>query len=181
MLLSSLLFSILIKFQSPLGVAYNRFVHQCHGTVIQDSVVVILVSRRNGRWRYLHRTVLCSSPVGSDANIMTAWMTVTRTARSTWIVIGLTIRYSTINIFGGHVLTRTPRSPFTNFIPSQVVGPPGQQLDRVVGPLAKLSARWRSCRPRADGSTLIADTVSGPSYKKRFYPCRNRPRNTVII
>ena len=120
MLLSSLLFSILMKFQSPLGVACNRFVHQCHGTVIQGSVVVILVSRRNGRWRYGDTYIVryCSSnPVGGDANIMTAWMTVTRTARSTWIVIGLTIRYSTINIFGGHVLTRTPRSPFTNFIP----------------------------------------------------------------
>ena len=35
MLLSSLLFRILMKFQSPLGVACNLFVHQCHGTVIQ--------------------------------------------------------------------------------------------------------------------------------------------------
>ena len=52
-----------------------------------------------------------------------------------------------------YVLTRTPRSTFTTFTnftppPRQVVGPPGQQLDKLVGPLAKMSA----------GSTLIADT-----------------------
>ena len=98
MLLRSLLFRIVMKFESPLGVACNRFVHKCHGTVIQGSVVVIMVSHRNVRWRYLHRS---SSPVGGDANIMTAWMTVTRTARTTWMVMGLTSRYSTIHTLGG--------------------------------------------------------------------------------
>ena len=113
-------------------------------------------------------------------------MTVTRTARSTWIVIGLTIRYSTINIFGGHVLTRTPRSPFTNFIPSQVVGPPGQQLDRVVSPLAKLSASgrrvdanrrhwmwpvpWLAPRPRLWGRRYL-HTQTWP-YGRCAHPCR---------
>ena len=125
--LSSLLFRILMKFQSPLGVACNHFVHQCHGTVIQGSVV-ILVSRRNGRWRYLHH-----------ANIMTAWMTVTRTARTTWIVIRLTSRYSTINTLGG-------------LIPFHQLDPSVKLSDRRANNLTELSARWRSCRPRADAN-----------------------------
>ena len=108
MLLSSLLFRILMKFQSPPGVAYTVSYTGCHGIVIQGSVVVILVSRRNGRWRYrmpaIPTSYSSSSPVGGDANIMTAWMTVT--ARTTWIVIGLTSRYSTINTLGS--LCSTP-------------------------------------------------------------------------
>ncbi len=146
MLLSSLLFRILMKFESPLGVACNRFVHQCHGIVIQGSVVVILVSRRKGRCDTYIVQYCSSSTVGGDANIMTAWMTVTRTARTTWIVIGLTSRYSTINTLGGRCSTSWPTlldplSPTSS--PSQVVGPPGQQLDKLVGPLAKLSASGR--------------------------------------
>ena len=138
MLLSSFLFRILMKFQSPLGVACNHSVHQCHGTIIQGSVVVILVSRRNGRWRYLHRTYCSSSPVCGDANIMMAWMTVTRTARTTWIVIGLTSRYSTINTLGGRCSTSWP----TLLDPLSPTSSPSQ-LDRVVGPLSKLSASGR--------------------------------------
>ena len=46
-----------------------------------------------------------SSPVGGDANIMTAWMTVKRTARTTWFVTGLASRYSTINILVGRCST----------------------------------------------------------------------------
>ena len=68
-------------------------------------------------------------------------------------VIGLN-RYSTINTLVGRCSTSWPAplgpiSPTSS--PSQAVGPAGRQLDKLVGPLAKLS-------DSADGSTLIADT-----------------------
>ena len=73
-------------------------------------------------------------------------MTVTRTARTTRHRIKSINEDKHIGRPMFYALTRTPRSPFTNFIP--------QRADN----LTNLSARWRSCRPWADGSTLIADT-----------------------
>ena len=152
MLLSSLLFIILMKFQSLVTVSYTNVTAPLSkallswywyraATVGGDTYIVEYCS---------------SSPVGGNANTMTAWMTVTRTARTTWIVIGLINKsiFDYKQIFGGRCSTSWPAlidplSPTSS--PNQVVGPPGQHL-------TELSARWRSCRPRADGSTLIADT-----------------------
>ena len=149
MLLRLLLFRILMKFESPLGVACNRFVHQCQGTVIQGSTYIV--------------QYCSSSPVGGDANIMTAWMTVTRTARTTWIVIGLTSRYSTINTLAADVPRPDPHSS----IPFHQLHPPVKLSARRANNLPHLSARWRSCRPRADGSTLIADTAHIPLFSNQ--------------
>ena len=155
MLLSSLLFRILMKFQSPPGVAYT--VSYTNVTASLSKALLLWYWYRAAtvdgdtecpRYRMpaIPTSYSSSSPVGGDANIMTAWMTVT--ARTTWIVIGLTSRYSTINTLGSLCSTSwpvllDPLSPTSS--PSQVIkiGPPGQQLDRVVGPLVKLPASGR--------------------------------------
>ena len=71
-------------------------------------------------------------------------------------VIGLN-RYSTINTLGGRCSTSWPAplgalSPTSS--PSQVVGPAGRQLDKLVSPLAKLSA---SGRVDAKSPTLVSN------------------------
>ena len=94
--------------------------------------------------------VVVLSPVGGDANIMT----VTRTARTTRHRIKLIFddKHSGRPMFC--VLTRTPRSPFTNFIT--------QSSCRTDG-----TTTWETCRPAGEavgiGPMLITDTACHPS------------------
>ena len=109
----------------------------------------------------------------------------TRTARTTWIVIGLTSRYSRLTHWGADVLRPDTHSS----IPFHQLHPPVKLSDRWANNFTNLSAHWRSCRPRADANRrhcyhilllILLYNVRPMCHKSYQYKCFTYQCNIVI-
>ena len=117
-------------------VTCNRFIHQCHGTVIQGIYYWYRVVSLSGDTYIVQ--YCSSSPAGGDANIMTAWMTVTRTAKKRG-------SSSHMSIFDDKqigqpmffVLTCSPWSPSTNSIPQSSCRTAGPTTSKTCWPVGE--------------------------------------------